>query len=345
MRGARERERVPHCLRFGCGTDRLRWISLRLQPEPASLANNSIKRMENQLLEATDANDVPTVLWILQQPGGVNVNARGEYGLTALHIAVLRGYSAIVQAILQAEGVNVNVRAVLGNIAPLHLACCGASSNSLFSTQALLEAGADPNATDDDRDTPLYNATRLGPISVVEALLDSGADPKARNRHNKTPLHGACRYGRLDVFQALIRRCGPDLEYLLTLESNGHKTPLDCLQDAPLDRKEEADRIRELILQSYAGMLARRYGLLCLHSVLQDAAFIEQDDEFQLPVGRLNTEQLQTLLEFTAAAERGSIRALDNDGLLPLQVACQLNFPDLVLNVLLRSYPDALLSL
>jgi len=264
--------------------------------------------------------------------------------MTALHIAVLQGYSAIVQAILQAEGVNVNVTAVLRNIAPLHLAC-SASSNALFCTQALLEAGADPNATDDDRDTPLFYATRLGPISVVEALLDRGADPKARNRHNTTPLHGACCYGRLDVFQALIRRYGPDLDYLLTLESIDHETPLDCLQYAPLDRKEAAASIRDLILQSYAGMLARRYDLLCLHSILQNAVFIEQDEEFQLPVGRLNTEQLQTLLEFAAAAERGSIRALDSDGLLPLQVACKLDFPDLVLNVLLRSYPDALLFL
>ena len=97
-------------------------------------------------------------------------------------------------------------------------------------------------------------------------------------------------------------------------------------------------------------MLAQRDGLLCLHSVLQDAAFTDvaddgNDEEFELPVGKLNTEHLQKLLEYIIALEPGSVRALDNDGLLPLQVACQLNFPDLVINVLLRPYPGALLLL
>ena len=98
-------------------------------------------------------------------------------------------------------------------------------------------------------------------------------------------------------------------------------------------------------------MIAQRDGLLCLHSVLQDAAFTdgdaddEADEEFELPVGKLNTEHLQKLLEYIIAAEPGSVRALDSDGLMPLQVASQLNFPDLVLNALLRPYPDALLLL
>jgi len=61
-------------------------------------------------------------------------------------------------------------------------------------------------------------------------------------------------------------------------------------------------------------------------------------------VGKLRTEHLQMLLEFMIAAEPGSLRALDRDGLFPLQVATQLNFPDLVINVLLRQYPDALLQ-
>ena len=98
-------------------------------------------------------------------------------------------------------------------------------------------------------------------------------------------------------------------------------------------------------------MLAQRDGLLCLHSVLQDTAFTDvaaadgNDEEFVLPVGKLNTEHLQKLLEFLIAAEPGSLRTLDSEGLLPLQVASQLNYPDLVLNALLRPYPDALLFL
>ena len=108
----------------------------------------------------------------------------------------------------------------------------------------------------------------------------------------------------------------------------------------------EKPSIRQHILQTYAGMLAQRDGLFCLHSVLRNAVFTDGDDEeFQLPVGKLTTEYLQSLLEYIIALQPGSVRAMDRDGLLPLQVAWQMNFPDLVLNALLRPYPGALLLL
>ena len=112
--------------------------------------------------------------------------------------------------------------------------------------------------------------------------------------------------------------------------------------------------IRQHILQSYAGVIAQRHGVFCVHAVLQDATFPDEDEEeeedcnrvkFQLPIGKLNTEHLQTLLECMVAAEPGSVRALDGNGLLPVQVASQLNFPDRVIYVLLRPYPGALLLL
>ena len=125
------------------------------------------------------------------------------------------------------------------------------------------------------------------------------------------------------------------------------ETPLDCLRYAPSHRqKEELVRARKFILQTYSQQLVQRHGPLCVHSVLRDAVFTDGDDEeFQLPVGKLSTEHLQILLEHLIVAEPGSLRALDNEGLLPLQVASQLNFPDLVINVLLRPYPGALLQL
>ena len=97
-------------------------------------------------------------------------------------------------------------------------------------------------------------------------------------------------------------------------------------------------------------MLAHRNGLLCIHSVFQDMAFTAladdgNDGEFELPVGKLlSTEHLQMLLEFMIAAEPGSLRTVDSDGLFPLQVATQSNFPDLVIYVVLRQYPDGLLQ-
>jgi len=301
--------------------------------------------MEVQLRDAAVQGDLPTVQWILQQPGGVNLNAGHHDGWTALHFAVFRGHLAIVQAILQADGVNVNATTVAG-CTPLHMAYRATAGNRLPIIQALLEAGADPNAANDGGDTPLtvYIIT-LCPISTVEALLDGGASPAVQNNRLDTPLHHACFMGRLDIVKLLIRRQGSEC---LTFKNNREETPLDQLGQ---HNSEEEASIGQHILQSYAGMLAQRDGLLCLHSVLHGAAFTDvadddgNNEEFELPVGKLNTEHLQKLLEYTIAMEPGSVLALNSDGLMPLQVASQLNFPDLVLNALLRPYPDALLLL
>ena len=276
--------------------------------------------------------------------GGFNVNAGNPHGWTALHYAAVCTVLGIVQAILQVDGVNVNARTVVENT-PLHLACSRRSHpNQLPIIQALLQAGADPNAANGSGATPMFPAVSS---SVVQALLDGGANPAARNNNLDTPLHSACFWGRLDVAQFWIQRQGPEC---LTLKNNREETPLDRLGQAPSSIPIGVrNSIRQRILQAYAGMIAQRDGLLCLHSVLQDATFIEgnNDDEFQLPVGKLNTEYLQSLLEYIIAAEPGSVRALDRDGLLPLQVvvARRRIFPDLVLNVVLRPYPDALLLL
>ena len=280
--------------------------------------------MEEQLRDAVFAGNLPTVRRILQQPpgGGFNVNAGDEDRFTVLHLAAI--YSAYP--------------ASFGDRLPI--------------LQALLGAGADPNAADFDGYTPLfYYIIHPCPISTVEALLDAGADPAVRNRVLDTPIHHACMRGRLDVVELLIQRQGSEC---LTLKNNRDKTPLDRLLLAQNHYNTPVgvtNSIRQHILQTYAGMIAQRDGLLCLHSVLQDAAFTdaadddEADEEFELPVGTLNTEHLQKLLEYIIAMEPGSVRALNSDGLLPLQVASQLNYPDLVLNALLRPYPDALLLL
>jgi len=84
------------------------------------------QRKRNSLKPPLKEGDQPTVQWILQQPGGVNVNAGGEQnGWTALHLASLCGHVAIVQAILQVDGVHVNARTVEG-VTHLHIACCAA---------------------------------------------------------------------------------------------------------------------------------------------------------------------------------------------------------------------------
>lgn len=52
----------------------------------------------------------------------------------------------------------------------------------------LLKNGADPNAQDDNGDTPLHYAAQNGNIEVVKLLLKNKADPNIINTFAKTPL-------------------------------------------------------------------------------------------------------------------------------------------------------------
>ena len=73
---------------------------------------------------------------------------------------------------------------------------------------ACLEAGADPNAREEETgNTPLFHL--FGPTSgqIASLLLDAGADPHARNKQGKSPLHQAMRsfdHGDLELIVVLL---------------------------------------------------------------------------------------------------------------------------------------------
>ena len=96
---------------------------------------------------------------------------------------------------------STSVRAVnhciKGGADPNAFGSCGAWSRPLSMAartseadviRALLEAGADPNAWDEDGDTALHDAARYGKAGEkLEALLEGGANPTLRNNAGKLP--------------------------------------------------------------------------------------------------------------------------------------------------------------
>jgi cytohesin len=73
----------------------------------------------------------------------------------------------------------------------------------------LLDGGAEPDAADDDRMTPLHFAARDGFVEVAELLIAKGADVNARDRAGRTALYYAAQPQELATevsrFQKSIR--------------------------------------------------------------------------------------------------------------------------------------------
>ena len=61
-------------------------------------------------------------------------------------------------------------------------------NNDISEVKRLLEAGADPNAMDNDSDNVLMNAAMYASAACMNALLQKTANPNIKNKHQQTAL-------------------------------------------------------------------------------------------------------------------------------------------------------------
>jgi ankyrin repeat protein len=88
-----------------------------------------------------------------------------------------------VTAILTTQPGARDVRTAQGST-PLHLA---ATNPDISALTALLAAGADPNARDDDGATSLHMAAYTQNARHARLLLEAGADPNAKTNAGRDP--------------------------------------------------------------------------------------------------------------------------------------------------------------
>ena len=138
---------------------------------------------------------------------GADVNARENDGSTPLHAAIKHARAEVVGVLLehveslgaqcgggepafQAVSEYVNARGAKG-MTPLHFASEHPGPVGPNLARLLLERGADVNARDNDRSTPLHAAARYGRVDVVRVLLEHGANVGAEDKYGRTALQVA----------------------------------------------------------------------------------------------------------------------------------------------------------
>ena len=123
-------------------------------------------------------------------------NCIEERGLEAwspwvLHRAARRTTNPTIVRLLLQAGADPNAPDDNG-LPPLHW---GAENSNPMVVIHLLDAGADLNARDNEGYTALHwAAAQSGNGRVVKVLLDRGAAPFAESNDGRTPLHSALRY-------------------------------------------------------------------------------------------------------------------------------------------------------
>ncbi|TAL31389.1 MAG: ankyrin repeat domain-containing protein [Alphaproteobacteria bacterium] len=77
----------------------------------------------------------------------------------------------------------------------------------------------------DELDGPLFEAAENGEVFRAQQLLAAGANPNARDGGRMTPLHAAAVHGHLDIFRLLLAN-GADI----TATTVRGRTPLQLAE-------------------------------------------------------------------------------------------------------------------
>jgi ankyrin repeat protein len=185
----------------------------------------SVWQRDKELFKAVQRHDHKCIRELLSH--GANPNARGNFGMTPLHLAVYMGDKEAAEILLD-RGADPNIKDRAGGT-PLHWAVAGGFPDLV---ELLLERGADPNARDNAGNTPLHIASmghtnevaetffelapRLGleypydRLDTVRILLEYGADPTAKNNYGQTPIDLALKYQNDETAWLLASKLPPE---------------------------------------------------------------------------------------------------------------------------------------
>ncbi len=157
-------------------------------------------RLSASLFDAVEHDDDLRVRSLIAQGADVNVGDPRNENMAALHVAAKRGNVNVVNALLGAPGVNIELLDLLHRT-PLH---CAVNEGRTEVVRILLSHGALVDTIDSTESTALHDAAMNGSYDIVEALLNAGANIEAHNNEYDTPLTFAIRYGDAEGITARI---------------------------------------------------------------------------------------------------------------------------------------------
>jgi ankyrin repeat protein len=205
-----------------------------------------------------------------------------------------------------------------------------ALENNLPEVSRILSVGADVNAKDNNGDTLLIVACCMGHSQVVIELLIHGAEAEAQDNHGWAPLHYACCNGHLPVVKALLGRAAN----ILAVNSYGELP----IHGAVNEGKSE---VSKYLLQMFYATTRR----LPLHELLKDLTWIGDPNTISAPPLRfalhrnvLGMEDVVEILEYLVDRDPELLNSPDQDGSLPLHVACRRGVSFTVVQSLVNLY-------
>ncbi|KAK6304464.1 hypothetical protein J4Q44_G00250500 [Coregonus suidteri] len=122
-------------------------------------------------------------------------------GWIPLHEAAHCGQAECIKALLKAQPGSVDKRTLQEQTALI----LSVSSQRLSCVQCLLQAGADPDISSKNKETPLYKACEWENVDMVSLILSYGATVNQRCNRGWTALHEAVCRDNVEICEMLVR--------------------------------------------------------------------------------------------------------------------------------------------
>jgi ankyrin repeat protein len=249
--------------------------------------------IDEDLIEAAKENNLPEVRRLLSV--GADMNAKGDGDCASLHWASIKGHVQVFKELVD-HGADIELTTISG-CTSLHFACW---NGHLAVVIELL------NPNDGNGATTSIIGKRKSRV---------GANTDAKTNEGDTPLHFAILNGHLPVVKALV---SSGANILAT--ANQESLPIHLA----VSRGHSA--VAKYLLQhSYATI--RR---LPIHDLLKDLTWIGNPNSNDVPPLRaalnedvLGKDDVVEILEYLVDRNPAMLSFRDQDGLLPLHVACR----------------------
>ena len=131
---------------------------------------------------------------------GVDVNAKDDDDWTALMWATLKGYTEVAELLINHDA-NVNAKSKYGRTALMLASLKGHAEVA----ELLIKHGANVNVKTNEGWTALMLAALIGHADVAEVLLKHGANVNAKDNYGRTALMEAALNGHADVAEVLLK--------------------------------------------------------------------------------------------------------------------------------------------
>jgi len=130
---------------------------------------------------------------------GSFLNKKTSEDKLPVHYAILGGRVEVVTFLLKESKQSWYLKDVHNNTLLHH----AAKTSNIKMFDLLLNQNLDPNALNDQFETPIFNAVRFGTIDTIRLLLASDAYIDIRNRRFETPIDTAMIFDKKDILEYL----------------------------------------------------------------------------------------------------------------------------------------------